>query len=110
MGAYFRFCLCARHGHIVLADGSITPEACSKQGAREILKLAYNGGDVTLVEKALAETQIRQSRLEELEKEVHILLSVKVQIINERNFSPNERIDVFRSLSRGHMYVEPTQK
>ncbi|GEM_PF-4398333 len=72
--AYLDICRCGEHGKIVLADGTIGPEFCSKQAAQDELKRLYGEKLVTEPEFRFLKEEISNlPRLPSTDKQINHL-------------------------------------
>ena len=76
-------CECGRHGQFVLADGTKSPEFCSKEKAREELKKLHDDKSVTDLEFKFLKDQISEAtRLSSTDEGANILTQLMCEITN----------------------------
>lgn len=91
--AYLEICSdCRLHGHFKFADGSVSPEFCSKEEARDELLSRFERGGISREEFVFLGDEIRKTRMSEEEGDASLLVQLTCASINSEAEWDGEKV------------------
>lgn len=89
--AHFKVCSCGQHGHICLANGTVSADVCDKESALAAMEAAIKEGWIMKEEALILRDQIQGSSLPKTREEASPLLDLAMELTNQLRWGHEDR-------------------